>query len=59
MAEAKLDPVLQLPLLVQNAEVHESRWVRLSEMAYLLLAKNVVEVFQLAVSKVDALQPGR
>jgi 8-oxo-dGTP pyrophosphatase MutT (NUDIX family) len=58
MVHVELDPLLQLPVLVQNAEVHESRWVPLGGMADLLLAKNVVEVFQLAAKKMDALQPG-
>lgn len=55
--QATIDPESKLPVLVQNAEVHESRWVRLENMGELLLAKNVVEVFELAAKKIDALQP--
>ena len=57
-ADVELDPVLRLPVLLQNAEVHESRWVSLDKMSELLLAKNVVEVFALAAKKFAALQPG-
>jgi 8-oxo-dGTP diphosphatase len=46
---------MELPQLSHNAEVHDARWVKLSELGSLPVAKNVPEVVALALEKFNIL----